>query len=174
MRTLGLLSVLVVAAGGLTWVKAGEERKASVSITVNQLNVDFRVVTPVIPAAEKLAVVVTMTNEATGNLRLNALFLDRPKVLLQVRTIEGVPINPGPPGMPPLDNGEAGRKMLKPQESITFRYTGPQYFGTELPPGRYQIRFRYENTLPQKGDWTGTIETEWLDFEVRPMLPGKR
>jgi hypothetical protein len=35
--------------------------------------------------------------------------------------------------------------------------------------------FRYENTLPQKGDWTGTIETEWLDFEVtKPSVATKQ
>lgn len=167
------LVVLVLAASGLTFVKA-DERKSRVSITVNQLEVEFTVLTTVIPSADKLAALVKMTNQSSGNLRLNALFLDTPKVLLKVRTIEGVPVHPGPPGMPPLDNGDVGRKVLKPQEFVTFRYTGAEYFGSELPPGRYQIQFRYENTLPQKGDWTGTIETDWLDFEVKPSLPRKR
>jgi hypothetical protein len=154
-------------------VKA-EERKASVSVTVNQLEVDFKMLTPVIPASEKLQVVVIMTNRSAGNLRLNALLLNRPRVLLKARTMEGVPVNPGPPGMPPLDDGETGRKILKPGESVTFQYTGQQYFGTELSAGEYQMQFRYENTLPQRGDWTGTVETEWLDFEVRPLVPRKQ
>ena len=88
---------------------------------------------------------------------------------------EGLPVHPGPPGMSPLDDGEAGRKILKPEEFVSYKYTGRNYFGSDLLPGKYQIQFRYENTLPQKGDWTGTIETDWLDFEVtKPLLRGRK
>jgi hypothetical protein len=146
-----------------------------VSITVNQLEVEFAVMTPEIPAAAKLAVVVVMKNKSSENLRLNALFLDMPKVLLKVRDSEGLPVHPGPPGMPPLDDGEVGRKILKPEEFVSYKYMGRNYFGSDLLPGKYQIQFRYENTLPQKGDWTGTIETDWLDFEVtKPLLRGRK
>ena len=145
------------------------------SITVNQLEVQFAVMTPEIPVAAKLAVVVVMKNKSSENLRLNALFLDMPKVLLKVRDSEGLPVHPGPPGMPPLDDGEAGRKILKPEEFVSYKYTGRNYFGSDLLPGKYLIQFRYENTLPQKGDWTGTIETDWLDFEVtKPLLRGRK
>ena len=173
MRTLYLLGV-ILAASGVTLVKADKERKSSVSVTVNQLEVDFKLLTPGISDAEKLKAMVIMTNRSGGPLRLNALFLDRPQVLLKVRTMEGVPVNPGPPGMPPRDDGQVGRKILKPGESVTFHYTGQEYFGTELAAGEYQIQFRYENTVPQRGDWTGTVETEWLDFEVRPLTPRKQ
>jgi hypothetical protein len=172
----GLLPIaLVLAASGLTVERADAERRSSVSVTINQLEVDFTVMTPEISAAAKLVVVVVMKNKSAGNLRLNALFLDRPKVLLKVRDSEGLPVHPGSPGMPPLDDGETGRKELKPEESVAYKYVGKNYFGADLLPGKYQIQFRYENTLPQKGDWTGTIETEWLDFEVmKPSLRGRK
>ncbi len=145
------------------------------SITVNQLEVEFTIMTPEIPTAATLGVMVVMKNKSSGNLRLNALFLDMPKVLLKVRDSEGRPVHPGPPGMPPLDDGEAGRKVLKPEELVAYKYTGRNYFATDLRPGKYQIQFRYENVLPQKGDWTGTIETDWLDFEVtKPVLRGRK
>ena len=57
---------------------------------------------------------------------------------------------------------------------MTYQYSGKNYFGTALVPGKYQVQFRYENTLPQKGDWTGTIETDWLDFEVVKPLGRSR
>ena len=183
MRTLcnfcwrgGLFPILLVlVASGLAVEGADAERRFEVRTTVNQLEVDFTVITPEIPAAAKLAVVVIMRNKSAGNLRLNALFLDQPKVLLKVRDSEGRPVYPGPPGMPPLDDGESGRKVLKPEEFVSYEYSGMNYFGTSLLPGKYQIQFRYENTLPQKGDWTGTIETEWLNFEVKkPLLPKKK
>ena len=117
--------------------------------------------------------VVTLKNQAGGNLRLNTLFLDRAKAMLKVRDSEGRPINPGSPGMPPRDP-EAGRKVLKPQETLTYKYTGLEYFGGELAPGNYQVCFRYEYPEPRTGEWGGTLETEWLDFEVKLPLPGRK
>ena len=163
-------AVLVLAVSGLILAKAGDERKSNVSITVKQLKVDFKVLTPTISAAGELACEAVFTNRSVEDLRLNALILNRPKVLLKVRNSLGLPVHPGPPGMPPLDDGEVGRKVLKPGESVSFKYSGLAYFGTDLAPGKYQVRFRYENILPQKGDWTGTIETEWLAFEVTKSL----
>jgi len=169
-----LYVVMILGAAGVTAQKANSERKSRVSTTVNQLEVDFQVLTPVITSAAKLTAVVVFTNKSARDMRLNALFLDLPKVLLKVRRAGGLPVNPGPPGMPPLDDGEAGRKVLKPDEFVSYQYTGAEYFGTELRPGKYEIQFRYENLLPQKGDWTGTIETDWLPFEVVKPLPGGR
>jgi hypothetical protein len=158
--------IVALAASGLVMMSVYGEMRSSVSTIVNKLEIDFRVLTPAIPAAGKLAVSVVIRNKASGTLRVNALFLDMPKILLKVRNSDGSPVNPGPPGMPPLDDGVTGRKVLKPGEFLTYRYTGSEYFGTDLLPGKYQVRFQYANTLPESGDWTGTIETEWLDFEV--------
>ena len=166
-RQLGLLAVIgILAEFGGALAQAGEERKSSVSTTVNQLEVEFSVQTPVISSIEELAARVVMTNKGSTNLRLNCLLLDRPRVLLKVRHVAGLPVPSGLLGFPPRDDGEVGRKVLKPGEFVTYSYTGLQYFSSELAPGKYQVRFVYENTLPQHGDWTGRVETEWVDFEV--------
>lgn len=168
------LALLVLVMSGLVFVEAGNERKSNVSTTVNQLELEFKVLRPTITAAGELVCVVVFTNKSASNMRLNGIFLNRPRVLLKVRRRDGLPIHPGPPGMPPLDDGEVGRRVLKPEESVTFQYSGSDYFGTDLSPGKYQVQFRYENILSKKGDWTGKIETEWLDFEVtKPSIQRK-
>jgi hypothetical protein len=172
-RQRGLLAVIgILAEFGPTLAKAGEERKSRVSTTVSQLEVEFSVQKPVISSIEDFAAQVVMTNRGSTNLRLNCLLLDRPRVLLKVRHIAGLPVPPGLLGFPPRDDGEVGRKVLKPGEFLVYNYTGLQYFSTELAPGKYQVRFVYENELPQHGDWTGRVETEWVDFEVavKPKL----
>jgi hypothetical protein len=172
----GLLVVgLILAASGPTLGRADEERKPSVSATVGQLEVEFTVQTPLISSIEDFAARVVMTNRSATNLRLNCLLLNRPKVLLEVRHITGVRVPSGLPGFPPQDDGETGRKVLRPSEFVVYSYTGLQYFSSELAPGKYQVRFVYQNTLPQHGDWTGEVETEWVDFEVvvKPKL-GRR
>ena len=44
------------------------------------------------------------------------------------------------------------------------------FLGEPLPPGRYQIRFAYENLPGRADEWTGKIDSGWLDFEV--LEPG--
>jgi hypothetical protein len=169
----GLLPVvMILAAAGPSLATADEERKSSVSTTVNGLEVDFSVLAPEITSIQEFAARVVMTNRGSAGLRLNCLLLNRPRVLLKVRHITGLPVPPGLLGFPPRDDGEVGRKVLKPGEFVTYSYTGLQYFSSELAPGKYQVRFVYENTLPQHGDWTGRVETEWVDFEVvtKPKL----
>lgn len=136
------------------------------STKVNGLAVQFSVLNPQIRDANNFEAEVVFTNDSGKRLRLNALFLDIPKVLLRVRRSDGTPVNPGPPPMPPVDDGKEGRIDLEPGKSVTFAYKGSQYFGAPLMPDTYEVRFRYENTLPQHGEWTGTIETGWVSFEV--------
>ena len=115
-RCVGVLRVaLVLAASGPMVVNAKTDRRTHVSTTVNQLEVQWAVTTPEIPSADRLVVVVVLKNKSAENMRLNALFLDMPKVLLKVRDRNGLPVYPGPPGMPPLDDGETGRKVLGPE-----------------------------------------------------------
>jgi len=150
---------------------AEKERKSRVSTTVNRLEAEFSVLAPRITATADFAVQVILKNRSASDLRLNMLYLDHPRVLLKVRQINGTPVHAGPPGMPPMDDGEVGRKDLRPGEFVFYRYTGTDYFGSTLAPGVYQVRFIYENRVPGHGDWTGIIETDWLDFEVvKPPL----
>ena len=97
-------------------------------------------------------------------MRLNGIFLNRPRVLLKVRRRDGLPIHPGPPGMPPLDDGEVGRRVLKPEESVTFQYSGSDYFGTDLSPASIKYSFATKTSFRRKEIETGKIETEWLGF----------
>jgi hypothetical protein len=154
-------SVAFLAAGA-------SGRKTKVDTEVNFLLVEFQVLHPRIANASEFAARVRFTNKSSRELRLNTLLLNIPKVLLKVRKHDGTPVYPGPPGYPPIDDGEIGRINLKPGESVAYEYSGSQYFGTSLAPGKYEVRFWYENTLPQRGDWTGVIETEWVGFEVKP------
>jgi hypothetical protein len=158
---------LVIEASFLVGIHAQGGRRTKMITKVDGIRLEFSVLRPQISRAREMETRVVFTNEGSHNLRLNGLFLDIPKVLLKVRRSDGTPVFPGPPGIPPLDDGETGRFVLRPGESKSYEYNGSQYFGTELDPGKYQVRFRYENTLPQRGDWTGTIETDWVDFEVK-------
>jgi hypothetical protein len=166
-----LLSIVLISAA----CGAENERKSSVSIVVNGLEAELKVLQARIKSAQEFAVQVVLKNRSNANLRLNTLHLDHPRVLLEVRHINGLPVHAGPPGIPPQDDGEVGRKILKPGEFVFYKYTGSDYFGSSLVPGIYQVRFTFDTTLPQHGDWTGNIETEWLEFEViKPSLPGTR
>src|SRR5205823_2862479 len=98
------------------------------------------------------------------------LFLEIPKTLLQVRREDGSPVYPGSPPQPPKDDGKTGRIIIRPSEFHSFSYRGSDYFGTNLAKGTYQIRFRYENKISEYGDWTGSIETGWISFEIDPEL----
>ncbi len=163
-----LSATLVLTSPWLTPAQADSERKTKAMAIVNHLEAEFTVLTPAIPAASSFAAQVVMTNRSPSILRLNARLLDMSQLLLKVQTIDGKPVHPGPPGMPRKDDGETGRVKMHPGQALTFRYTGSDYFGSELPPGRCQVRFVYRNLLPGNGDWTGAIEAPWLDFEVLP------
>lgn len=163
------LPICILLCFSVVFLAAGASgRKTKVGTEVNSLLVEFQVLQPRITGANEFTARVRFTNKSSRELRLNTLLLNIPKVLLKVRKSDGTPVYPGPPGYPPIDDGEIGRINLKPGESVSYEYTGSQYFGTSLDPGKYEVRFRYENTLPQRGDWTGIIETEWVGFEVKP------
>ena len=147
-------------------VDAIDQRRIIVVIEVNQLSVEFSISPTKIKQGSDLLAKVVFKNISKQTLRLNALFLDMPHILLKVRNAEGKLVNPSSPGFPPDDDGEVGRVNLQPNESISFIYRGSDYFGVPLSPGIYKMRFRYENQPSQYSEWVGLIETEWLDFEV--------
>lgn len=148
--------------------KDEKERKSEIKMEVNQLGVDFGVLNPLIKKGDDLVVRITLTNKSDNQIKLNGLFLEIPKILLKVRKADGTPIYPGSPPIPFKDDGKTGRIYLAPGQATTFTYKGSDYFGVELSPGKYQVKFRHQNTVAEYGDWTGTIETDWVNFEVRP------
>lgn len=137
-------------------------------VEVNQLAVEFRITNQVIQTTDEFQAQAVFTNQSTDNLRLNALFLEFAPILIKIRTDDGRVINPGSPPFPPKDDGKVGRIILTPNQSETFSYRGVDYFGEPLPEGHYQAQFVYQNTIKEYGDWTGKIESSWIDFEIRP------
>lgn len=134
---------------------------------VNNLEVEFIVEKPVIHENDEFLAKAVFTNKSEGDLRLNALFLEFAPILIKVRKADGTTVNPTSPPFPPEDDGNVGREILGPGKSVEFSYRGVDLFGTTLAKGKYQVKFRYENTERRNGDWTGLIETDWIGFEVK-------
>lgn len=85
--------------------------------------------------------------------------------MLQVRDAGGQRVPLGPPPVPPVDDGSAGRQDLAPGNELAFDYGNP--FGMTPDPGRYEIRFFHEARSARAGsDWQGTLESAWVPFEV--------
>lgn len=110
---------------------------------------------------------VTIGNGSAAPVRFNALFLGYATLMIRVERADGATVPPGPPPLPPRDDGEIGRTVLAPGESFELEYHGGNYSPQRLPPGRYRVRFRHENSDPRGGDWTGVLETPWLALAVR-------
>lgn len=135
--------------------------------TVNQLTLEFSVITPRIKYADELEVRACFKNESKTKMRLKTLFLDLPVILLNVRKDGGEKVPLGPPPLPPLDDGVIGRVDLVPGQSLRYVYNGINIFsGKALPPGLYEIRIRYDNEAGQGEEWRGVIETDWIKFNV--------
>ncbi len=138
-----------------------------VKIEVNHLEVEFSIESQNIETTDDFQAQATFTNKSNKDLKLNALFLGFSPILLKTEHEDGTPVPPGSPPFPPVDDGKAGRVVLGPGESKTYKYRGVDYFGVPLEDGKYRVRFRYENTITKYEDWAGTIETGWIDFEVK-------
>lgn len=138
-------------------------------VEVNQLEVEFKIADQVIETTDQFQAQAIFTNKSRYDLRLNALFLEFAPILIKIRTADGKLINPGSPPFPPEDDGKVGRIVMAPEQSETFEYRGVDYFGEPLPEGHYQAQFIYQNTVTEHGDWTGKIESGWIDFEIRAV-----
>jgi hypothetical protein len=172
MRAIFLLFIVSVGLaffdcpGGHSQNKS-QRRKTSVKTEANNLEVEFTVETPKIKKNDDFRAKAVFTNTGERNLRLNALFLEYAPILIKVRKADGTPVNPTSPPFPPEDDGNVSREILEKGKSVDFSYRGVDLFGMPLEKGKYQVRFRYENTESKNGDWTGLIETGWVEFEVK-------
>lgn len=137
---------------------------------VNELELAFSVITPIIRHADELEVRAVLTNTAMTPIRLNTLCLNFPVIVLNVQTEKGAAVPLGPPPFPPADDGDTGRIDLKPNQSVRYVYYGTDLFGGErLPEGTYGIRFRYDNDFEGVKEWKGMIETEWITFKIEGL-----
>lgn len=135
--------------------------------TVNQLTVEFSVITPRIKYADELEVRACFTNESKAKMRLKTLFLDLPVILLHVRKAGGEQVPLGPPPLPPPDDGVIGRVDLATGQSLRYVYNGINIFsGKTLSPGLYEICIRYDNEVGHGEEWRGVIKTDWIKFNV--------
>jgi len=168
--TIVLVTACFVAIG-YSDVKLGSktnlEGKMETKITVNQLSLEFSVITPKIKYADELEVRAFFTNESKATMRVKTLFLDLPIILLKIRNDKGAPVLLGPPPLPPVDDGVIGRVDLTPGQSLRYLYYGINIFsGKMLQPGVYEIRFKYDNEYVQGEEWRGVIETDWIEFRI--------
>ncbi len=144
----------------------GEMSNSEVRASSNNLEVRFKVERATIKTADDFLATAVFTNRGSQRMRLNTMFLGFAPILLKIQHHDGTPVDPTSPPFPPEDDGEEGRVFLMPNESVSFQYRGVDLFGNVLADGRYQVRFRHENTVTAYRDWVGTIETDWVSFDV--------
>jgi hypothetical protein len=110
---------------------------------------------------------VTLTNTLSAPMRLNGIALQFATLALKFKRTDETQIPTGPPPFPVRDDGIVGRINLGAGHSATFTYRASELFpGRQLEDGDYLVRFVYENRNGQHHDWTGSIATEWLSFEL--------
>ena len=152
--------------GRTEMTQASQGREKKVKAKSNDLEIELTLESQKIRTANDFLATAKLTNRGAERMRLNTLFLGFAPILLKVQQIDGTPVKPTSPPFPPEDDGHEGRVYLKPNESVTFTYRGVDLFGDDLNDGKYQFRFVHENTDASKGDWTGSLTTDWLAFEV--------
>jgi hypothetical protein len=164
---LGAAGRWCAAASALLLLSGGSPGQgiAKMKTVVHQLAAEMSV-TPRVHTNEELRIEVVLTNESSAPMRVNTLYLNIGQVILKFRDAKGAPVPTGPPPMPPLDDGRAGRISVAPGKSLTFVYQGSQVLGSDLKPGSYEVLFRYANENATPGEWAGVLEAGPLSFTV--------
>ncbi len=117
--------------------------------------------------ARDLAIEVSVRNAGPAAVRFNTLIFPYSGAVLDLQTAAGEPLAPVPAGMPPVDDGVAGRIDLAPGAQDNWHYRGISLFDGPLAPGRYAIRFRVTLLAdPHAHDWAGTLASDWVPFTV--------
>ena len=130
------------------------------------LRASARLVPDRIMFGEDFELHVTLTNASPRPLRVNALFLGYTTILLRIERADGSHLEPGPPPLPPRDDGVVGRVELAPGASLERIYHGGNYSPERLPPGEYRVRFKHADPSAHHGEWTGEVTTPWLTLTV--------
>ena len=90
------------------------------NLEVNQLAVEVTA-SPRIVTAGDLEVTVTFRNSGDTPIRLNTLFLQSATLVLKIRRVDGTPVQPGPPPVPPLDDGRVARAYARTAAKVKGR-----------------------------------------------------
>jgi hypothetical protein len=129
----------------------------------NGLAVDFTV-TPSLTDIRGFAAKAAFTNNSKAPLKIDGRALAPAALALEFRDATGARVPHCPPPVPPADP-EAGRVTLAPGATESLTYDAA--ICVPLRPGRYQVRFNYANSDASRGDWVGTLTTDWANFALR-------
>jgi hypothetical protein len=157
--------------------KGDHTKENSMSVEANGIKAVFIVTNPKLSSERDLEFKMSFTNISDSPIKINSLLFSYATIMLKARKADGTPLPPGPPPFPPEDNGIDGRVTLQPGKSQDFTFFGYDYFGVTLGEGKYQIRFSYTSTDNTHGDWVGSIESPWMNFEIisgHSLLQGKK
>jgi len=144
-------------------------RKGNMAVTTGMTNdLEFEFSVPYRPkTTQDVEARVTFKNLSSAPMRINAITLESGTLVLRFKKTDGMLVPTGPPPLPTRDDGNIDRVVLDPGKSTTFVFRGSDLFpGSELENGDYLVRFVYKNANKTYQDWVGSIETEWLSFEL--------
>jgi hypothetical protein len=137
------------------------------------LSVRLVVRAAVIRRGEDLVVEATFTNTTAAPLVVNTWVLNFASLVLDLERVDGpdgasaTPVPLGAPPTPPAADDTSGQVSFAPGESVTFVYEGRKFLGGQtLPDAAYRLRLVYDNPESPPGEWRGSLETDWLRFQV--------
>jgi hypothetical protein len=131
------------------------------------LRVDVHMGAPVAARHEDLRVLVSIGSQSGATVRLRGISLDIAQVMLAAQAPGSIPLRPGVPPVPTGDEGEAGRIVFKPVESMMLEFAGTSYLAQPVGSGGYVVPFRYGTEEPGKAEWDGKRESKRIDLEVK-------
>lgn len=105
----------------------------------------------------ELSFAVTLKNEGTTPIVVDATAFPFPSVVLEVRDAQGAPVPKAPPPVPPKDRA---LRTVAAGEALTYTYAGGGLFGFDLDPGTYTVRFHVTTDGRE-------LASPWVGFEVR-------
>jgi hypothetical protein len=154
-----------VAAFAIVTGLACAVRAPAASAKGSDMQVTLTVTAAKVHKGNELEAKVVITNRTDAPVRLNALRLPYPSLVLKVRDAAGDPVALGPPPTPSADDGDSGRELIAPGSSVSYTYRA--IFGSEPSPGTYAISFQSTQRKGPKGaDWEGALASEWVKFEI--------
>jgi hypothetical protein len=131
------------------------------------LRVDVHVGAPVVERREDLRVLVSIGSQSGATLRLNGVSMDIAQVMVAAQGPENIALRPGIPPLPTGDEGEAGRIVFRPVESMLLDYGGTSYLAQPVGAGRYLVQFWYKDRTAGKAEGEGKRESGWIVLDAK-------
>jgi hypothetical protein len=110
----------------------------------------------VVHANGELSFAVTLKNQGTTAVVVDATAFPFPSVVLEVRDAKGAPVPRSPPPVPPKQRDV---RTVAAGDALQFTYNGGSLFGFDLDPGTYTVRFHATNAGVD-------LASPWTSFEV--------